>query len=104
VGWIATFTTLNSLVQITSPRWVKSRAMALYQLAFLSMWSLGATLGGAVATSLGAAVTIRVAAVFAALAGCVTALLPLPGYEDDAERFEECATPPFGGVRRYHVT
>jgi hypothetical protein len=56
------------------------------------MWSLGATLGGVAATSLGAALTIRVAAIGAVLAGGIATMLPFPTYEDDAERFEEAAT------------
>jgi MFS family permease len=92
-GWLCSLSTLNALVQLTSPRWVKSRAMALYQLAFLLFWSIGASIGGAVASEIGAPITMRVAALGVIAAATVTAFLRLPGYDDDAQRDDSLATP-----------
>ena len=91
IGWLCSLATLNALVQLTAPRWVRARAMALYQLAFLFTWSAGATLGGALAKHVGVPVAIRVAACGTIAAGIVTQFLRLPSYNDDAERLEPTA-------------
>ena len=85
IGWLCSLSTMNALVQLSSPRWVRSRAMALYQLAFLGMWSVGASVGGAMATRVGAPVTMRIAALGTVAAAIVIGFLKLPSYEDDAE-------------------
>lgn len=48
VGWV-TLSVLNATVQLASPAWIKSRTLALYQMSFLVAWSIGATIGGAIA-------------------------------------------------------
>jgi MFS family permease len=85
VGWLSSLTTLNALVQLSSPRWIKSRAMALYQLSFLLFWSIGATIGGAVAMHVGTPFTMRLAAVATIGAGIAVTRLAIPSYTDDAE-------------------
>ena len=93
-GWLCSLSTLNALVQLTSARWVKSRTMALYQLAFLLFWSIGASIGGAVASAVGAPITMRVAALGVLAAAAITAFLRLPSYEDDADRLDESLATP----------
>lgn len=85
VGWLCSLSTLNALVQLTSPRWVKSRTMALYQLAFLLFWSVGASVGGEVASRVGVPLTMRVAAFLTLGAAAITSLLRIPSYSDDAD-------------------
>jgi MFS family permease len=85
VGWLGTYANLNALVQLSSPRWVRARAMAIYQLSYLVAWSVGATVGGALASRAGAGVTIRLAALGACAAAIVPSIVRLPSYEDDAD-------------------
>ena len=85
VGWLCSLSTLNALVQLTSPRWVKSRAMALYQLAFLLFWSIGATIGGEIASRVGVPITMGIAALGTLVAAGFVASLRLPTYADDAD-------------------
>jgi MFS family permease len=84
-GWLASLTTLNALVQLSSPRWIKARAMALYQLSFLLFWSIGASIGGTIAMRFGAPFTMRLAAVATIGAGIAVTRLVFPSYHDDAE-------------------
>ena len=37
MGWLSCLSTLNAMVQLGSPSWMKSRIMALYQLAFFGV-------------------------------------------------------------------
>jgi MFS family permease len=85
VGWLCSLSTLNALVQLASPHWVKARTMALYQLAFLLFWSIGASIGGEIASRVGVPLTMRVAALLTIGAAAVTAFLRLPSYADDAD-------------------
>ncbi len=85
VGWLSSLTTLNALVQLSSPRWIKARAMALYQLSFLLFWSIGASLGGMIAMRVGTPFTMRLAALATIGAGVAVTRLALPSYTDDAE-------------------
>ena len=85
VGWLSSLTTLNALVQLSSPRWIKARAMALYQLSFLLFWSVGASIGGVVAMRVGAPFTMRLAALGTIGAGIAVTRLAIPSYTDDAD-------------------
>jgi hypothetical protein len=84
VGWISSFTTLNALVQLNSPVWVKSRAIALYQVCYLATWSAGATAAGAIATHIGAAHTVSVLGAGALAAAMFTGWSGLPSYAPGA--------------------
>jgi hypothetical protein len=99
VGWISTFTTLNALVQLNSPVWVKSRVIALYQMCFLAAWSVGATAGGVIATHVGAAHAASVFAIGALAAAAFTARQGLPGYEPRGT--EHLSTPPPASARAH---
>jgi MFS family permease len=85
VGWLSSLTTLNALVQLSSPRWIKARAMALYQLSFLLFWSIGATVGGAFAMRVGTPSTMRLAALATIGAAVAVTRLAIPSYTEDAE-------------------
>jgi len=80
-GWLSTFTTLNALVQLNTPTWVKSRVVALYQVTFLAAWSVGATAAGAIATAAGIAHTVTLFAGCAVAAAGLTARHGLPDYD-----------------------
>jgi len=81
VGWIASFSSLNALVQLSAPAHVKSRVLALYQVAFLAAWSLGSTLGGMLANYMGAGRTISFAACGCLLAAVWSSRLGLPSWD-----------------------
>ena len=85
IGWLCSLSTLNALVQLTSPHWVKSRAMALYQLAFWFFWSIGSYAGGEIASRVGVPLTMRVAAILTLGSAAVMALLRIPTFADDAD-------------------
>src|SRR5262249_47352754 len=47
--WVATFATLNALVQLQSPPDAKSRILSLYQFTFYGPWCFGAVIAGSIA-------------------------------------------------------
>jgi hypothetical protein len=80
--WVLALSSFNVTVQISSPRWVVGRTLALYQTAAFGGMALGSWGWGAVADRLG----ISEALMFSALAhglGLVIALRwPLGSYQD----------------------
>jgi MFS family permease len=100
VGWLGSLSTLNALVQLSAPSWVRARAMALYQITFLFAWSIGATLGGEIAKRYGSSFTIGLSAAGTVLAAAITWFLPLPSYSDDADSDETRVSlpPPISGA------
>jgi MFS family permease len=85
IGWLCSLSTLNALVQLGSPHWVKARAMSLYQLAFWLCWAIGASAGGELATRVGVPLTMRAAAMLTFCAAVVAASLRIPSYDNDAD-------------------
>ena len=77
VAWIASLSTLNALVQLSAPLHVKSRVLALYQVAFLSSWSIGSGLGGLLANRVGVATTMTFAGLGVLGAAALSGRLPL---------------------------
>lgn len=78
VGWICSLSSLNALVQLSTPAWVRSRVLALYTLFFLAFWAVGASLGGSIAAKVGVPAALRIGGFAAMAAGLVTTFLPLP--------------------------
>jgi predicted MFS family arabinose efflux permease len=72
LGWIATFSTLTSTVQLTASSETKSRVMAMSQLNFYSNATIGAALGGVIANRWGESSAILAGAI-AALATALVA-------------------------------
>jgi predicted MFS family arabinose efflux permease len=91
IGWICSLSSVNALVQLTAPPPLRARALALYQLAFYASWSVGASLGGAIAHHVGIAGTMRLAALGTVVAAAITTLLPLPSFADGAGAVERSA-------------
>jgi predicted MFS family arabinose efflux permease len=85
IGWLCAFSTLNGLVQIVSPQWVRSRSVALYYLSFYVLWAVGAFFGGLIAEHIGAARTMQLAAVLTFLSCAAIMMLRFPTYADDAD-------------------
>jgi MFS family permease len=77
-AWVLALSLFNVTVQLSTPRWVVGRALALYQTAAFGGMALGSWLWGVVAESQGAAFALLVAAGAMVAAGAVGAWLPLP--------------------------
>jgi len=77
-GWVVALTTFNVTVQMSAPRWVAGRALAIYQTAVFSGISGGSWMFGYLAAHLGLVMPLLVAAgglLIVVLAGWV---IPLP--------------------------
>lgn len=94
MGWLSSFATLNALVQLHAPAWVKSRILALYQMAFVAAWSAGATAAGALAEAAGVRSAMTGFACVALVAAASTAWLGLPGYDAPAREPLRDSQPP----------
>jgi MFS family permease len=100
MAWVSTFSTLNALVQLSSPLHLKSRALALYQLSFYAAWSVGAFAGGAIANRIGVSLAVGLAATGTLAAAALSARLSLPSYEGDPPSSHDAlATPAPVSVR-----
>lgn len=84
MGWLSSFATINALVQLHAPAWVRSRTLALYQVAFVGAWSVGAAAAGALAEAAGVRSAITAFACIALGAAASTACLGLPAYDAPA--------------------
>lgn len=71
-GWVLALSTFNVVVQVSSPRWVVGRTLAVYQMVTFGGMALGSWLWGHMAGAFGVAV---------ALGGCAVAMAagPLAG-------------------------
>lgn len=76
--WVWTLTTLNATVQLLAPRWVRSRVVSLYLLAFAGIMPLGSLLAGAVGEWLGAGNAITVLTAGTVTLGLASTRLRLP--------------------------
>lgn len=81
-GWVA-LSVLNATVQLSSPARMKSRVMALYQMTFLVAWSVGATLGGVIASFSSERVAMAVGGAGVLFASWVARRVALPSREAD---------------------
>jgi MFS family permease len=100
VGWIASLATCNSLVQLAAPPHQKSRVLALYNVAFLAMWSVGSGIGGAIANAIGVGATTAIAATGVIASGLFAARLRLPTWDTEpVASAEPLATPVPASVR-----
>lgn len=80
-GWVLALSTFNVTVQMSAPRWVVGRALALYQMAAFGGMAAGSWIWGLVAEEKGVA-TALIASGVAQLAGLAIGLrAPLPDAE-----------------------
>ncbi|HWW65903.1 MAG TPA: MFS transporter [Sphingomonadaceae bacterium] len=80
-GWVLALSTFNVTIQMSAPRWVVGRALALYQMAAFGGMAAGSWVWGVVAEDGGVAIAL-IAAGIAQLAGLVIGLrMPLPDAE-----------------------
>ena len=81
-AWVLALALFNTTVQLSAPRWVLGRALALYQTAAFGGMALGSWLWGAVAEARGLEQALLAAAAAMLLAGLVGLRLPLPDRTD----------------------
>ncbi|WAP51603.1 MFS transporter [Arthrobacter sp. ATA002] len=77
ISWIATFSILNSAIQLTLPEWVRARGLSVYLMVTTGSQALGAVLWGSLATAFGYAPVLAAAGILLAAAGLSVAVLPL---------------------------
>jgi predicted MFS family arabinose efflux permease len=70
-SWIASLSSLNVAAQLSLPDWIRARGMGLYTALFYGSLAVGSVLWGQIATRLGVAPTLFIAAI-----GAVLGLLP----------------------------
>lgn len=78
MGWLGTFSSLQALLQLAAPDRLRARLFALYNVAHLAAWALGATAGGAIAERIGIRTALLTGASMCALGAFATMRLPLP--------------------------
>ena len=80
--WVLALALFNVTVQLSAPRWVLGRALALYQTAAFGGMAIGSWLWGRVAESHGLGEALLAAAVAMLASGAVGLRLPLPDRTD----------------------
>lgn len=81
-AWVLTLSTFNVTVQMSSPRWVVARALALYQMAAFGGMALGSWLWGSVAGGPGLATALACSAGVLVACAAMGLRFPLPTAED----------------------
>lgn len=81
MGWLMALSTLNALCQLLAPSWVKSRLLALYQMTFMVLWSIGASCGGLLAEHYAERASMVAGAIGTLAAGALVVMLKLPDTE-----------------------
>jgi MFS family permease len=77
-SWVLALSLFNTTVQLSTPRWVVGRALALYQTATFGGMALGAWLWGLLAEAQGLDVALYAAAGTLVAGGVIGLRLPLP--------------------------
>jgi predicted MFS family arabinose efflux permease len=78
-AWLACLSTFNVTAQFAIADWVKSRGLAMYQIAFFGSLALGSILWGQIAAATSVATTLLIAAAALALGGLTAAKFKLEG-------------------------
>jgi predicted MFS family arabinose efflux permease len=77
MAWLITLTTLNAAAQLSLPRWVRARALAVYLLVSTGSQAIGSYLWGAIATRAGLHVALICSAVLLGAVALSVAAFPL---------------------------
>ncbi|MFV0411028.1 MAG: MFS transporter [Paracoccus sp. (in: a-proteobacteria)] len=93
LAWVVTLSLFNVTVQLSTPRWVVARALALYQTVTFGGLAAGAWLWGAVAQAQGHQSALMIAALALIAAAAIGVVLPMPEFSQSdlspANRFRE---------------
>jgi MFS family permease len=76
--WVVALSLFNTIVQLSTPRWVVGRALAFYQMATFGGMAAGSWLWGGLAENLDVATSLWFAALLAALGLLMGFALPMP--------------------------
>ena len=77
LSWVWALITLNALVQLMAPGWVRSRVVSIYAL-LVGLQPIGAFLAGALAETVGAGTAIALSTTITLVAGLAAIRLDLP--------------------------
>jgi MFS family permease len=77
-SWVLALSSFNATVQLSSPRWVVGRALALYQMATFGGMALGSWIWGVAADRFGTADALLIAAGVLVAGAALGLRLPLP--------------------------
>ncbi|WP_354076345.1 MFS transporter [Constrictibacter sp. MBR-5] len=77
-GWVLALSTFNVTVQLSTPRWVVARMLALYQVAAFGGMALGSWVWGVVAGSHDLLTALCIAGAVQLVCAAIGLLLPLP--------------------------
>ncbi len=77
MAWVGMLATVNTLLQLFLPRWVRARGLSVYQMVLFGAQGLGALLWGVVADSFGLTATFAAAAALMALGVASVRVWPL---------------------------
>ena len=78
-SWVMALSLFNTTVQLSTPRWVVGRLLALYQMATFAGMALGAWVWGLVAEANGADTALLIAGALMLGGAAIGLYLPLPG-------------------------
>lgn len=94
--WVLAMSMFNVTIQLSTPRWVVGRAMALYQTGSFGGMTVGSLIWGLVAEGAGSEKALVVAAILLVLGALIGLRLPLPEFNDlnldPSNRFREPVT------------
>lgn len=82
-GWVIALSTFNISVQLSAPRWVVARAVALYQMIAFGSMAGGAWLFGTLAEDHGVVPALHVAAAVQLVSAAIGLVLPLAPANDE---------------------
>lgn len=81
-SWVIALSLFNTTVQLSTPRWVLGRALALYQTGVFGGMAGGSWLWGGMAEAHGVGTAMLASSVILALGALVGGLVPLPSFEN----------------------
>jgi len=81
-GWVLALSTFNVSVQMSSPRWVAARALAVYQMVVFGAMAGGSWMFGIIAEHNGPVFALHVAAIMLVFTVVVGRFLPLQSTDD----------------------
>lgn len=76
--WVLALSLFNTIVQLSTPRWVVGRALSFYQMATFGGMAAGSWLWGSLAENYGVGNSLSVAALVAAVGVAIGLRLPMP--------------------------
>jgi MFS family permease len=76
--WVLALSLFNTIVQLSTPRWVVGRALSFYQMATFGGMAAGSWLWGSLAESQGVGSSLSIAAILVACGVLIGLVLPMP--------------------------